>query len=103
MLKNAFSDKVDKESEENFRPVEIHPCRWTEDPRYCGSYSVFPKGALFENYDDFFLPIKNENGIPVINFAGEAFDKKYSAFVHGAYCSGEDTANAILKQFQETR
>ena len=97
MLKQAFGAVV-QDSQETFRPIDIHPCRWTNDPRYCGSYSVFPKGALFENNEDFYAPVKNENGTPVIHFAGEAFDKKYSAFVHGAYCSGENIANEVIKQ-----
>jgi monoamine oxidase len=95
MLQKSFGGES-KGPKETFRPLDLHACRWSDDPKYCGSYSVFPKGALAENYDDFFAPVKNSSGAPVIHFAGEAFDKKYSAFVHGAYYSGETIANEIL-------
>ena len=63
--------------------------KWTTDPRFCGSYSYFPSGALKngDDFDNFFAPIKVGEK-PVIYYAGETFDKDYSAFTHGALISG---------------
>jgi hypothetical protein len=81
-------------SQEEFRPTDLHVPKWTTDPRFCGSYSFFPSGALKngDDFDNFFAPIKVGEK-PVIYYAGEAFDKDYSAFTHGALISGEDVAN----------
>jgi polyamine oxidase len=71
---------------------DIHIPRWNMDSRFYGSYSFFAAGALKDCYEEFYAPVNN------IHFAGEAFCKNYKGFVHSAYKTGEDAANAVINQ-----
>ena len=66
--------------------LDIHIPKWSSDPRFMGSYSFFPTGALKDDYDSFYAPLGP------IHFAGEAFCKNYKAYLHGAYNTGTDAA-----------
>ena len=66
--------------------LDIHVPKWSTNPRFLGTYSFFPTGALKNDYEEFYAPVK------CIHFAGEAFCKNYKAYLHGAYNTGEDAA-----------
>ncbi|CAB9504908.1 specific histone demethylase 1B [Seminavis robusta] len=91
---------------EDCRPVAVAVTDWSRNPRFCGSYSAFPKNAFAT------VPIEdlrrgltgcdtndnNANDKPTtLYFAGEAFDNKYNGWVQGGYLSGERVARTILK------
>ena len=89
VLKGVYGKKAS-------RPIEAHVAKWDTDPRFCGSFSFLGTNAFKDdNFDDLCKPVNDK-----IFFAGEAFDPKYSAYLHGAYLSGEKTANDMLNLIQ---
>ncbi|KAL3893537.1 MAG: hypothetical protein SGARI_008118, partial [Bacillariaceae sp.] len=97
------------------RPVAVAKTDWSTNPRFCGSYSYFPKGAfggsvteedlrrpfhgLEQKEDDDYT--EPQRIPPSLYFAGEAFDDKFNGWVQGGYLSGERTARAILRDLQD--
>ena len=84
-----------------FRPIKAHVCKWDTDPRFCGSYSFLPVQAYSGGgYQQLIEPVSGHedgrSGKRNLFFAGEAFDEKYSGYVHGAYFSGLNTAKEII-------
>lgn len=74
-------------------PIKYAVTRWNSDPYTLGSYSYSAVGS--KQPSD-----RNELTSPVLNrvfFAGEASSSLYPATVHGAYLSGLDTSNKIIK------
>ena len=61
---------------------------WGSDPLFLGSYSYIRPGGR-EAFPELASP---EGGMYL---AGEATSLRYLGFMHGAYLSGIDTANAI--------
>jgi len=74
-------------------PIKYAVTRWNSDPHTLGSYSYSGLGS--KQPSD-----RNELMSPILNrvfFAGEASSSLYPATVHGAYLSGLDVANRIIK------
>ena len=70
-------------------PSSIHVCKWHSNPQFHGSYSFIPVG--FNKQEDLAKPVGR------IHFAGEAYDERYSGYVHGAYRSGQVVAEQIIE------
>ena len=82
------------------RPINIHVTKWSSDPNTFGSYSFYPPKAYNNSdFEDLLRPLSSEDDgrgtHKKIFFAGEAYDYKYSGYVHGAYLSAEKTAMEI--------
>jgi polyamine oxidase len=91
-------------SQSDCRPVSVKVTDWSVNPRFCGSYSCYPKGAFGT------VPIENlrrsltgqgsadpESLSPsTLYFAGEAFDDKFNGWVQGGYMSGERVGMNIV-------
>jgi monoamine oxidase len=74
-------------------PIKYAITRWNSDPHTLGSYSYSAVGSSQpSNRKQISYPLLNR-----VFFAGEATSSLYPATVHGAYLSGLDTANSILK------
>eukprot|EP00731_Ephydatia_muelleri_P006976 Em0003g1224a len=76
----------------NFRAkmVDILIPDWASNRFYSGSFSNPKVGATPQTFVDLAAPIGN------LYFSGEATSRRYYGFVHGAYFSGIESANAIL-------
>lgn len=72
--------------------VDILVPRWASDPLYRGAYSYPKVHANHQSYVDLAAPVGS------LYFAGEATCEEYFGYAHGAYTSGVNTANAILKE-----
>ena len=81
-------------------PNNFYYYRWTLDPLYRGSYSIWPVGTSRCHHDNLRQPIGR------LHFAGEAYSPKYYGFTQGAYVEGlqvgEKIANYVLRNAQET-
>ena len=73
-------------------PVDILVCDWRNDPLFLGTYTNLPIGVR----DYTRQIITKPNGR--LYFCGSA-TSRYLGYVHGAYLSGIDTANAILDTY----
>ena len=71
--------------------VDILVPSWASDPLYRGAYSYPKVHANHQSYVHLAAPVGS------LFFAGEATCEEYFGYVHGAYTSGVNTANAILQ------
>ena len=69
---------------------------WGSNPLYKGSFSSYLVDFTNEMIDTIAAPIDN------LYISGEALSKKYSAYVHGGYFSGINTANMVLRELQRS-
>jgi polyamine oxidase len=97
-------------SRKDCRPVAVAVTDWSRNPRFCGSYSYYPKGAFasvpYENLargltgvpeGDQENKAASDSSLPItLYFAGEAFDDKYNGWIQGGYLSGERVAKSML-------
>lgn len=65
---------------------------WASDPLYRGGYSYPKVHANHHAYMNLAAPVGS------LYFSGEATCEEYFGYVHGAYTSGINTANAILRE-----
>ena len=74
-------------------------CRssWAEDKHFLGSYSSNMTPDYSPKLSDIMLQPIYCNDSPVILFAGEAYHKKWMSTLQGAYDTGVQQANQILK------
>lgn len=72
--------------------VDILVPSWASDPLYRGGYSYPKVNANHQSYVDLAAPVGS------LYFSGEATCEEYFGYVHGAYTSGINTANAILRE-----
>ena len=101
---------------EDCRPVAVAVTDWSRNPRFCGSYSYFPKGAFASlPYSDLLRGLTGWDekvdqeqtnattspppppSMTTLHFAGEAFHDKYNGWVQGGILSGEQVAKDILR------
>lgn len=96
ILKNAFGKS---KPDENFTPQDIFVTNWSTDPNFLGSYSYFPVQAF--NYQGATMQaMRCSIGNDRVFFAGEAYDDKYFAYVHGAKRNGEMVGQQIIRLIQ---
>ncbi|CAF1235609.1 unnamed protein product [Rotaria sordida] len=73
------------------QPDEFYCYRWTEDPFHRGSYSNWPAGVSQYQHQNLQAPIQR------LYFAGEAYSSQYYGFLQGAYTTGQNTAEAVIR------
>jgi len=73
-------------------PEAIFVSRWSQDPLFCGSYSLLPVGCPVDVFAALQQPLLDDR----LWLAGEAVHPRYSGYLHGAYLSGEDVARKLL-------
>ncbi|MCU4412787.1 FAD-dependent oxidoreductase [Acinetobacter sp. WU_MDCI_Axc73] len=79
------------------KPKKMIVTRWGADPYSYGSFS-FPS----LNHSDDIVKVLQKSLRQRIFFAGEHCSLKYAGTVHGAYLSGYETAQMILKEISST-
>ncbi|KAJ4978426.1 hypothetical protein NE237_009206 [Protea cynaroides] len=72
-------------------PTDIFVARWWSNRFFKGSFSNWPAGVEQYHFDNLQKPVGP------IYFTGEHTSEKYSAYVHGAYLAGIDSAEALIK------
>lgn len=66
----------------------------TDENRF-GAFSVFDScQCMHRFYKAFIEPLRNEHGVAMVRFAGEAHCPAFSGYRHGALLSGIETAVA---------
>ena len=75
-------------------PSHVRVTRWSEDPLFCGAYSLLPVGCPMDVFDSLSRPV----GDGRVWFAGEACHARYSGFLHGALLSGEEAAARLADE-----
>ncbi|XP_038978175.1 polyamine oxidase 1-like [Phoenix dactylifera] len=65
--------------------------RWWSNRFYKGSFSNWPIGVNRYEYDQIRAPVGR------VYFTGEHTSEHYNGYVHGAYLSGIDSANMVIK------
>ena len=84
MFRNIYGNNVPE-------PSHIVRMSWGSDPLFQGAFSnVRPGGAAM------FEELQTPEGR--MYFAGEGTNVEYNGFMHGAYLSGIDTADAIQQR-----
>ena len=76
-------------------PVDIYVPIWYHDDNFYGSYSYWPLGLTRSEFLDAKASISGK-----LYFAGEAFSEDFPAFMHGAYLTGEEAANCVVKKIK---
>lgn len=76
--------------------------KWYSNPNFRGSYSCYTlkAEALDASTQKLAEPIKNSNGKPVIQFAGEATSLKHFSCVHGAVETGWREADRLIELYK---
>lgn len=103
MTDTAMWQRIYSSLSANFPPIPHRPqrmimSRWGADPYSYGSFS-FPAPQHSNAWVEPFLqPLQNR-----LYFAGEHCSLQYAGTVHGAYLSGQDTAQKIIEQDNEKR
>lgn len=77
-------------------PINYFITRWHKNPFSLGSYS-HPASTTRNDYGDIAEPVKNQNGVPVLFFAGEGTQLAYFGCTHAARDSGIREAERIIK------
>mmetsp|Transcript_131551 Transcript_131551/g.196047 ORF Transcript_131551/g.196047 Transcript_131551/m.196047 type:complete len:363 (-) Transcript_131551:76-1164(-) len=83
ILRKEFPDAPD--------PIFAHVTRWRTNPFTRGAYTFITTGATTERAEKISLPVGN------IFFAGEAYAKEHIGCVHGAFITGAEAAEQIIK------
>ncbi|XP_045205205.2 uncharacterized protein LOC123557659 [Mercenaria mercenaria] len=73
------------------KPSGFKVSRWNTDPLTRGAFSYWPTGFTDENMKDLQAPVGR------LFFAGEHLDPLHYGFVHGAYRSGQRTAEDLIQ------
>jgi hypothetical protein len=72
--------------------LQVIVTRWGADPFSLGSYAMMPPGSSPDDMAALAAPVND-----VLFFAGEAMSASNQGTVHGAYATGQDAAQAVLK------
>ena len=75
-------------------PSDFKVSRWNTDHFTRGAFSYWPSGFTDEIMEDLQAPTGR------IYFAGEHLDPLHYGFVHGAYRSGQQTANSLIHRIE---
>jgi spermine oxidase len=74
------------------KPKQLVRSKWASEPFARGSYTYVKTGSTINDCRSLSLPLGNQ-----LYFAGEGTNHKFISTVHGAYISGRETANKIVK------
>ncbi|CAF0786094.1 unnamed protein product [Didymodactylos carnosus] len=79
------------------KPNKVIRTQWFSNPCSRGSYSYVPVGATSRQHiKDLSRPL-SVNNVPKLLFAGEATHTNYYSTVHGAYITGQQQAENLIK------
>lgn len=83
------------------RPTAVAVTDWSQNPHFCGSYSMFPVHSFstmpMTDLTCGLTGTDDRDGQPcTLYFAGEGFDDMFNGWVQGAWRSGERVAKSIL-------
>lgn len=79
-------------------PLETRISRWANDPFARGSYSFNAMGSRAADRRALAAPVADR-----LFFAGEATHSRFPATVHGAYASGLDAADSVIRAVGQSR
>ncbi|RMZ99367.1 spermine oxidase-like [Brachionus plicatilis] len=74
------------------KPKRVLRSRWNEDKFALGSYTYIKIGSGLKDVKELHRPLNNS-----LFFSGEATNYKYMGTVHGAYITGREVANRIIR------
>ncbi|RDD44665.1 Spermine oxidase [Trichoplax sp. H2] len=77
-------------------PYDVIQTKWFSDPLFCGSYSYISTSSCSDDVDTLAEPEVDEDGCPLILFAGEATHRNFYSTTHGAYLTGQREATRII-------
>jgi len=85
-------------------PPRVVRSRWGSDPAFRGSYSYVGVGRAGSGVvvggdavEALAEPLCNEQGVPIVMFAGEATQLNHMGTAHGAFLSGHREAARLLE------
>ena len=81
-------------------PDQVIQTKWFNNPLTRGSYSYVSISSCSDDIDVLAEPELDDNGSPLILFAGEATHREFYSTTHGAYLSGQREAKRIIKLFK---
>ncbi|CAF1539631.1 unnamed protein product [Adineta ricciae] len=84
------------ENKEQNRPISAFKSEWRKNRFIRGSYSFCSTNSTRNDQDTLREPYKPD-GIPRILFAGEATHQRFFSTIHGAFESGLEAAQSIVK------
>lgn len=87
---------VDIKSDKIPRATSYYCTKWSTDKFSMGAYSYIMKDGTKKDIDNIRSSLYNNNNLKVV-FCGEHTNLKYLATMTGAYVSGKDAANIIIK------
>mmetsp|Transcript_1516 Transcript_1516/g.2129 ORF Transcript_1516/g.2129 Transcript_1516/m.2129 type:complete len:555 (+) Transcript_1516:82-1746(+) len=79
-------------------PLAQYYPNWPNDAWTYGSFEKWQLGRKLSEYEIFAAPLENKKGMNVVHFSGSATCRRYDGWVHGAFFSGERTANYVLEE-----
>lgn len=87
------------------RPISMKRTRWWTNRNFLGSYSYLSVTANTNNVHPKVLaqPLLNVANKPVIFFAGEATDEKFSSYTNGAVSSGWRVGRELISYLNKTK
>ncbi|KAH3717033.1 hypothetical protein DPMN_059813 [Dreissena polymorpha] len=77
-------------------PTKVVRSRWGNSKNTRGSYCYIKVGATVGDVDTLAQPICDNNGKPLLQFAGEATHSSFYSTTHGALLTGHREAKRIL-------
>lgn len=85
------------------KPINMERTRWLTNPNFYGTYSYqsFAAGVNEVYPKDLAKSLLNVEDKPLILFAGEATDDKFSSNAHGAVASGWRAANELISYLKK--
>lgn len=86
------------------RPKSMRKSRWLSNKNFLGTYSYLSMATEVKKVTPKLLgqSILNTANIPIILFAGEATDEKFSSYANGALSSGWRVGNELIIFFNKT-
>lgn len=83
-------------------PLRLKRSGWFSNPHFRGSYSFYTlKSDGYEvTMNDLAEPLRDSNGKPVLQFAGEATNPIHYSTVHGAVETGWREANRLIDSYK---
>ncbi|CAG9826187.1 unnamed protein product [Diabrotica balteata] len=84
------------------KPQNILKTTWYTNPHFRGTYSFTSVNSTGREVEILQQPVSNSLGVPILQFAGEATNKKHHSTVHGAVESGFREANRIIQLYNKS-
>lgn len=87
------------------RPIAMRRTRWLTRENFLGSYSYCSINTAANDVypEDLKETVFNDNGKPMLLFAGEATSSKFQGYVHGAIDTGKEAAEKLIEYFESLK